>query len=100
MGAGRRASARIVLVGAPIRSAPVPAGRVSLEQVSDDGLAAPPGIGQAPMYYLALCAADPACLPEVDGGLWLFDDLEESVYRHYQGEIRRNMAAGRAATGC
>ncbi len=26
--------------------------------------------------------------------LWLFDDDEESVYRHYHHEIRKNMAAG------
>ncbi len=46
------------------------------------------------MYFIALCAADEALLPELDSDLWLFDDPAESVYNHYHGEIRRNMAAG------
>jgi hypothetical protein len=46
------------------------------------------------MYFIALCAADKACLPDVDGHLWLFDDQEESVYQHYHGEISRHIAAG------
>ena len=46
------------------------------------------------VYLLALCAADPASLPELDQGLSLFDDAAESVYEHYYHEIRKNMAAG------
>ena len=46
------------------------------------------------MYYIAVCAADEAALPQLDGNLWLFDDARESVYEHYQHEIRKNMSAG------
>jgi hypothetical protein len=46
------------------------------------------------MYYIAICAANEACLPETGQGLWLFDDAEESVYEHYYHEIRKNMSAG------
>ncbi len=56
-------------------------------------------ITQAPMYFIALCAADHAYLPESKGHLWLFDDPEESVYKHYYGEIKRNMAAGGIIAG-
>lgn len=47
-----------------------------------------------PMYLLALCAAEENALPSLDSGIWLFDDEEESVYKHYQHEIRKNMSAG------
>ena len=68
--------------------------RVALDQVSGDSNSSPDSITQAPMYYLALCAADSANLPEVDRSMWLFDDSEESVYQHYHSEIRRHIAAG------
>lgn len=51
-------------------------------------------IPHAPMYYIALCAADESCLPDTASRVWLFDDREESVYRHYHHEIRKNMEAG------
>jgi SAM-dependent methyltransferase len=44
-----------------------------------------------PLYYLAVCGMDE--LPELPA-LHLFGDAEESVYAHYQHEIRKNMAAG------
>jgi len=47
-----------------------------------------------PVYFMALCAADEACLPATKRGLSLFDDAGESVYGHYYHEIRKNMAAG------
>jgi SAM-dependent methyltransferase len=47
-----------------------------------------------PVYLIALCAADDACLPKTGHGLSLFDDSRESVYEHYYHEIRKNMAAG------
>ena len=46
------------------------------------------------MYYIAICAASEACLPELRRSLWLFDDAEESVYEHYHHEIRKNMSTG------
>jgi SAM-dependent methyltransferase len=51
----------------------------------DDGLA------YAPMYYIAVCSRRP--LPELPATSW-FGDRDESVYRHYNHEIRKNMAAG------
>jgi ubiquinone/menaquinone biosynthesis C-methylase UbiE len=69
-------------------------GETTLDQVSENVVKSPSGITQAPMYYIALCAAVQANLPKTDGQLWLFDDAEESVYQHYHGEIKRNMAAG------
>lgn len=47
-----------------------------------------------PLYWLALCGQDPTALPTAPA-LHLFGDAEESVYRHYEHEIRTNMAAGR-----
>jgi SAM-dependent methyltransferase len=78
--------------------------KVSLDQVSDRALRQPsetgnPGITQAPMYFIALCAADQSALPESDERLWLFDDREETVYQHYHGEIKRNMAVGGIIAG-
>ena len=72
---------------------------VMLDQVSGDKLEPVKMISQAPMYLLALCAAEQSCLPDTSGKLWLFDDEAESVYQHYHGEIRRNMAAGGIIAG-
>lgn len=49
---------------------------------------------QPAMYLLAFCAASEETLPKIDQSLWLFDDEQESVYQHYQHEIRKNMKAG------
>jgi SAM-dependent methyltransferase len=51
-----------------------------------------PGFGQAPLYFIAACARRrlPDSLPDVS----LFGDREESVYAHYNHEVRANMAAG------
>jgi SAM-dependent methyltransferase len=65
-----------------------------LQSVSGQRLDNTRHITHAAMYWLALCAAGTEYLPDAGPGLWLFDDTEESVYRHYQGEIRRNMNAG------
>jgi SAM-dependent methyltransferase len=50
------------------------------------------GLAYPPLYFLALCGKRdlPCDLP----GLALFGDAEESVYRHYDHEVRKNMAAG------
>ncbi len=68
--------------------------RVSFDQVSANKLHHPEQITQAPMYFVAVCAAEQAMLPETSGQLWLFDDHEESVYQHYHEEVRRHIAAG------
>jgi len=73
--------------------------RVSFDQASEDKLSVPAGITQLPMYFIALCAAEENSLPDSHDQLWLFDDQEESVYQHYHGEIKRNMAAGGIIAG-
>ncbi|MEJ2534106.1 MAG: hypothetical protein P8008_01160, partial [Gammaproteobacteria bacterium] len=67
---------------------------VGLQQWRGGEVASIGAVPRAPMYYLALCARRPEALPALDADLWLFDDDAESVYAHYHGEIRRNMAAG------
>ena len=51
------------------------------------------------VYFIALCAAKEKFLPPMGNRLWLFDDAAESVYRHYQHEIRKNMRAGEILQG-
>ena len=50
------------------------------------------GFDYAPLYFVAVCAkrALPDTLPELS----LFGDAEESVYAHYNHEIRKNMSSG------
>ena len=50
------------------------------------------GFAYQPLYYVAACGkvAAPGGLP----ALALFGDAQESVYQHYNGEVRRNMGAG------
>ena len=72
---------------------------VTVDQSSEGNQPQLPGINHSPMYFIALCAADENALPVCAQRLWLFDDLEESVYQHYHGEIRKNMAAGGVIAG-
>jgi SAM-dependent methyltransferase len=46
-----------------------------------------------PLYFVALCAK--RALPERMPVLSLFGDRDESVYAHYNHEVRKNMDAGR-----
>ncbi len=46
-----------------------------------------------PLYFVALCAAKQEYLPTLPA-ISSFADGEQSVYAHYQHEIRKNMAAG------
>ena len=57
-----------------------------------DGARVDPGPAHAPMYYVAVCAKRQ--LPDSLPDLSLFGDREESVYAHYNHEIRKNIAAG------
>jgi SAM-dependent methyltransferase len=52
------------------------------------------GLGYPPLYYLALCAADPATLPLPAASVHLFGDAAESVYTHYNDELRKHIRAG------
>jgi len=69
--------------------------RVALQHLDDSGLPVAAKEPHAPpVYFIALCAGRADCLPDLKQDLWLFDDSGQSVYRHYLGEIRKNMAAG------
>ena len=51
------------------------------------------GLNYDPLYYVAVCSKQPlaeGALPQIA----LFGDAEESVYAHYNHEVRKNMAAG------
>ena len=51
-----------------------------------------PRLDYAPLYFIAVCAK--RALPERLAALSLFGDREESVYAHYNHEVRKNMSAG------
>ncbi|QBB69521.1 class I SAM-dependent methyltransferase [Pseudolysobacter antarcticus] len=59
---------------------------------AQDGLDISESLDYAPLYFIAVCSKRelPLSLP----GLALFGDREESVYAHYNHEVRKNMAAG------
>jgi len=67
---------------------------VDFLQERDGDLGSGNGPAHAPVYLIALCAAEERALPMPDHGVSLFDDAGESVYAHYYHEIRKNMAAG------
>jgi SAM-dependent methyltransferase len=52
-----------------------------------------PNLDYAPLYFVALCGkrAVPERMPELS----LFGDRDETVYEHYNHEVRKNMDAGR-----
>jgi len=47
----------------------------------------------SPLYFIAVAAANEIDLPE-PAGLSLFDDRAESVYSHYNDEVRKHIRAG------
>lgn len=77
-------SAIWALDGAPRRvdAATVAGGERSLRE----------GLDYDPLYFVAVCSRAP--LPDALPDLAVFGDREESVYAHYNGEVRKNMAAG------
>lgn len=50
------------------------------------------GLRYDPLYFIAICSKRP--LPGILPRLALFGDREESVYKHYNSEVRRVIAAG------
>jgi len=58
---------------------------------AEHGQQAQRSLAYPPLYYLAVCSMDG--LPMMPA-LHLFGDADESVYAHYQHEIRKNIAAG------
>ncbi len=66
--------------------------RVALWTQSQQGGQVHPGLKYEPLYFLAVCSQQAMNLPVPE--ISLFGDAEESVYQHYNGEVRRNMTAG------
>lgn len=69
-----------------------PGGGYGVDTVLENG-EPHPGAAYDPLYFLACCAASESHLPADDIGLWSFGDQVESVYRHYDDEVRRNIHA-------
>ncbi|MEO5561438.1 MAG: class I SAM-dependent methyltransferase [Dokdonella sp.] len=69
-----------------------PMGQAEVATATQGDGATAVGFDYAPMYYLAVCSRRP--LPDTLPALSLFGDREESVYTHYNHEIRKNMSAG------
>ncbi len=67
---------------------------VRADAATSHGDSRKPAVGLAydPLYFIAVCSRKP--LPEGLADLALFGDREESVYSHYNSEVRRNMTAG------
>lgn len=59
----------------------------------DGGVQAAARPAPAPLYFIAVAAADGVELPEAVP-LSLFSDRAESVYAHYNDEVRKHIAAG------
>lgn len=68
-------------------------GGLWLQQENGQSITRLPQPSADPVYLLALCSGRPEDLPPVDQALYLFDDEQESVYQHYNHEIRHNLAA-------
>lgn len=66
-------------------------GQGHAQALVDDAGALRDGLAYPPMYYIALCSRAP--LPDT-AELHLFGDAAESVYAHYNHEVRKNMQAG------
>lgn len=72
---------------------PSPAGiaATTAEQAADGSTLVKSGLLYDPLYFIAVCSRRPlGDLPQ----LALFGDRAESVYAHYNHEVRKNIAAG------
>jgi SAM-dependent methyltransferase len=86
----RRLFAQKLLFQSSLWALDVEEGRPAAATLSREGSLSE-GLAYPPLYYIAACAMEPLpVLPAVH----LFGDAEESVYAHYNHEIRKNMAAG------
>jgi len=52
------------------------------------------GIAQPAMYWIALCSNSAGRLHEIDCSYDLFSDAAQSVYVHYNEQVRKNIQAG------
>lgn len=69
--------------------------RAMARTMATDGITPLDGLDYPSVYFVAVAAHCGDDLPpDLDGQVDLFGDAAESVYRHYEHEIRKNMAAG------
>lgn len=66
-------------------------GRLEASTAAASGTGVESGLRYDPLYFVAFCSRQP--LPPLHE-FSLFGDRDESVYRHYNHEVRKNMAAG------
>jgi len=64
-----------------------------LTSEADGSVTHAPHPAPAPIYFIAIAAANGVDLPR-PAGLSLFDDRVESVYGHYNDEVRKHIRAG------
>lgn len=78
-----------------LRDLGAPPARARARTMAVDGTTVVDDLAYDPVYFVAVCAHRADDLPDgLDGLVDLFGDAAESVYRHYEHEIRKNMAAG------
>jgi ubiquinone/menaquinone biosynthesis C-methylase UbiE len=78
-----------------LRDLGTPPARARARTMGLDGTTVVDDLAYDPVYFVAVCAHRADDLPDgLDGLVDLFGDAAESVYRHYEHEIRKNMAAG------
>ncbi len=63
-------------------------------QYLDSSMQLLPGIAQPAMYWIALCSNDANKLAEADCSYDIFSDESQSVYAHYNDQVRKNIQAG------
>ena len=67
-------------------------GHYAATTLREDGTIAQ-ALDYPPLYYIAVCTRDGEQLPELPA-LSLFGDAAESVYSHYNAEVRKSIGAG------
>jgi SAM-dependent methyltransferase len=93
--AARRLFGQKLLFQSLLRDLGAPPARAGARTMAADGSTVVDGLDYPSVYYVAVCAHRAEDLPPgLDGLVDLFGDAAESVYRHYEHEIRKNMAAG------
>jgi 2-polyprenyl-3-methyl-5-hydroxy-6-metoxy-1,4-benzoquinol methylase len=65
-----------------------------LETATQTELGTQSGLHYAPLYFIAVCSDDAAAAQQAAGKLFLFGDQAESIYAHYNAEIRNGIEAG------
>lgn len=95
----RRVFGQKLLFQSAIWDLEAPAATVAATTLDRATEATPEGLRYAPLYFVAVCAKHAAAIPALAGRVDLFGDASESVYAHYDHEVRHNIAAGGIIAG-